>query len=120
MTYEYYSPPMHYDDIVATQGEVIKDWVIGQWQGDYVYLLKNNDLYSIVIIGYGSCSGCDAWEACENDEEFEELKQSVLNRIVWGSKQDIIDELNDKEMNRWYVHDEEWKEVREEILELLA
>ena len=43
MTYEYYSPPMSYDGIVATQGEILKDWTIGSWQGDYVYLLKNED-----------------------------------------------------------------------------
>ena len=85
MTYEYYSPPMSYDEIVATQGEILKDWVIGDWQGDYVYLLKNNDWYSLVVVGYGSCSGCDALEGCENDEEFESLKQSILNNIRWGN-----------------------------------
>ena len=80
MTYEYYSPPMHYDQIVATQGEVLGQWVMGTWQGDYIYLLKNDDKYSFYVIGYGSCSGCDALEACENDEEKIEFR--VVKRLL--------------------------------------
>ena len=77
MIYEYYSPPMHYDQIVATQGEMLGNWTLGDWQGDYVYLLKNEDRYAFTVIGYGSCSGCDALEACESDEEFNELKEEI-------------------------------------------
>ena len=29
MTYEWYSPPMRYDEMVETQGEIIKDWTLG-------------------------------------------------------------------------------------------
>ena len=119
MTYEYYEPPMGYDEIVSIQGEIVKDWIIGDWQGDYVYLLKNNDWYSLVVVGYGSCSGCDALEACENNEEFELLKQSILNDIRWGSKQDILDQISDEEINRWYFHESEWKDIAKEIREIL-
>ena len=119
MTYEWYTPPMGYDQIVALQGEIIKDWVIGSWQGDYVYLLKNSDLFSLVVIGYGSCSGCDALEACENDEDFESLKQSVLNTIVFDSKEGLIKDLTDTEKNRWYFYEDEWEDVKREVLEIL-
>lgn len=120
MTYEYYSPPMHYDQIVATQGEMLGNWTLGDWQGDYVYLLQNEDKYAFTVIGYGSCSGCDALEGCENDEEFNELKDSIINGIVWGTKQDVYDYINNQEANRWYFHEEDWVGIRKEILEILS
>lgn len=120
MTYEYYSPPMGYDQIVATQGEVIKDWVIGHWQGDYVYLLKNKDLYSLVVVGYGSCTGCDALQSCNNDQEFNELYEDIIRRIVWGTKQDMLNDLNNEENNRWYYHEDEWVDIRKDVIEILS
>lgn len=120
MTYKYYSPPMSYDEIVATQGEVLGDWVVGSWQGDYVYLLKNDDRYAFTVIGYGSCSGCDALEACSNDEEFNELKEDIIKGIVWGTKQEVHDYIFNQEANRWYFHEEHWEVIGKEILEILA
>lgn len=120
MTYEYYEPPMSYDGIVETQGEIIKDWTLGHYQGDYVYLLKNGDKYAFTVIGYGSCSGCDALEGCGNDEEFNELKDAIVSGIVWGAKQDVYDYVNNQEANRWYFHEEDWVEIRKEILDLLS
>jgi hypothetical protein len=119
MTYEWYSPPMSYDEMVETQGDIIKDWTLGYYQGDYVYLLKNGDKYAFTVIGYGSCSGCDNLQACENDEEFNELKDDVISSIVWGTKQDVLDYVTNQEANRWYFHEEDWAEIRKEIMEIL-
>lgn len=119
MTYEYYDPPMSYDEIIATQGEIIKDWVIGDYQGDYVYLLKNEDRYAFTVVGYGSCSGCDALQSCENDEHFNSLKDDIVRGIVWGTKQDVYDYINNQEANRWYFHEDEWEDMRKEIMEIL-
>ncbi len=120
MTYEYYYPPMSYDEIVATQGEILKDWTLGSWQGDYVYLLKNGDKYAFTVIGYGSCSGCDALEGCENDEQFNQLKEEIIRWIVWGTKQEVYDYVFNQEANRWYFHEEDWVGIRKEIMEILA
>ena len=120
MTYEYYESPMSYDGIVATQGEIIKDWTLGYYQGDYVYLLKNGDRYAFVVIGYGSCSGCDALEGCESDEEFNLLKDEITSGIVWGTKQEVYDYIFNQEANRWYFHEEHWAVVRKEIMEILT
>lgn len=121
MTYDryYYQAPMSYDEIVATQGEIIKDWVFGSYQGDYIYLLKKDNEYALVVIGYGSCSGCDALEACGNDEEFEELKQDIIKSIVWVTQEDILNDLNDEELNRWYFHEKEWEDVKAQIIGIL-
>lgn len=110
---------MSYDEIIATQGEIIGQWVMGTWQGDYIYLLKNDDKYSFFVIGYGSCSGCDALESCDNDEEFNELKEDIINRIAWGTKKEIIDHITNEEANRWYFHEYGWEEIQKEALDLL-
>lgn len=115
MTYEYYSPPMSYDEIVATQGEILKDWVIGDWQGDYVYLLKNGDKYAFTVIGYGSCTGCDALQGCENDEEFNQLKEEIIRGIVWGTAEEVRNYATNKNANRWYYHEHDWKTIRREL-----
>ena len=120
MTYEYYSAPMSYDEIVATQGEILKDWVIGSWQGDYVYLLKNGEKFGFIFIGYGSCSGCDVLQGCENDEEFNELKKEIVDRIFWGTAGDIEAYIINDDANRWYYHEEDWIGIRKEIMEILA
>jgi hypothetical protein len=120
MTYEYYEAPMSYDEIVATQGEIIKDWVIASWQGDYVYLLKNNEKFGFIVIGYGSCSGCDALQGCENDEEFNQLKKEIVDRIFWGTAGDIEAYIINDNANRWYYHEEDWIGIKKEIMEILG
>jgi len=119
MTYEYYYPPMSYSQIVATQGEVIKGWTVGDWQGDYVYLLKNGDKYGFTVIGYGSCTGCDSLQACENDKEFNELKEDIIKHIFWGTKQEVLDYAFNENANRWYYHEEDFVEIQKEIREML-
>jgi hypothetical protein len=58
-------------------------------------------------------------KACENDEEFNELKEDIINSIVWGTKQDVLDYVTNQEANRWYFHEEDWVEIRKEIMEIL-
>lgn len=44
--------------------------VIGSYQGDFVFGLRDGDRYGFVVIGYGSCSGCDALEAAVYSERW--------------------------------------------------
>ncbi len=115
MTYEYYSAPMGYDGIVATQGEIIKEYIVGEWQGDYVYLLKNGERFGFTVIGYGSCSGCDVLQGCENDEEFNELKEDVIKGIFWGTAEEVRDYITNNNANRWYYTEHDWKTIRREL-----
>ena len=63
------------------------------YQGDSRLLLHNPDTgeYGLLIFGWGSCSGCDALQACNNLQEVEELRDSLHQSIEWyPSKQDIL------------------------------
>jgi hypothetical protein len=115
VVYEYYYPSESYDSIVASAGTIIKEWVIGSWQGDYVYLLKNGSRFGFTVIGYGSCSYCDALESCENDKQVEELKQSIVKDIFWGTAEEVAAYAINDNANRWYYHEHDWKTIRREL-----
>ena len=77
MIEEYFYPNESYDSLVASAGTIIKDWNIGDWQGDYVYLLKNGNKFGFTVVGYGSCSHCDALQSCDSQAELDELKEEI-------------------------------------------
>jgi hypothetical protein len=105
--------------MVASAGTIIKDWNIGYWQGDYIYLLKNGDKFGFTVIGYGSCSGCDALEGCGSQEEVDELKKSVVDSILWSTADEIEKYITNEEANRWYFHEDEWETVQAELIQEL-
>jgi len=47
----------------------INELEFGSYQGDYVYVISNEweDKFWYVIVGYGSCSGCDTLQSIGND-----------------------------------------------------
>lgn len=58
-----------YDTWMEELGTVRAFANLGSYQGDYVYLIQDGDRWGTSIIGYGSCSGCDAYQAAEWDDE---------------------------------------------------
>ena len=60
------------------------------WQGDSLYLLKNNDKYGLLKFGWGSCSGCDALQACESFDDVYTLLNNLNDEIIWFDSKDEI------------------------------
>lgn len=118
MTTEYQG--MYSSMVVSEGGEILQEWNIGHYEGDEIYLLKKEDKYALVVIGYGSCSGCDAYYACKTDEEKEELRKSVVKDIKWMTKPDLMSDISGDKNNRWYYHDSDWNEVRAEIWDIIS
>lgn len=65
------------------------DWTINagtnNYQGDLYLFGESNDdagYYYYVRIGYGSCSGCDALEACDTPEELISLRDEIKRSII--------------------------------------
>ena len=42
---------------------VLHEAVFGYHQGDYAMTLRKGDVFAFTVVGYGSCSGCDWYEA---------------------------------------------------------
>lgn len=84
------------------------------YQGDSRYLFQDGTRYGVLIFGWGSCSGCDALQACDGYEEVDELRNDLFNSIIWfDSKNDCLDYFN----NHDWEGDYGWhnKETREFI-----
>jgi len=112
---EYFFPEDSYDSLVASAGTIIKDWNIGDYQGDYVYLLKNGDRFGFTVVGYGSCSYCDALQSCDNQEEVDELKESIVKDIFWGTAEEVEAYAIKEDANRWYYYEHQWKTIKREL-----
>lgn len=81
-----------YSEIVWSFGyEILDEAVHGDYQGDYFFLLKDGKDLGFLSVGYGSCSGCDALQACENHEEVENLRRSIHHSIRWMSSEKFGD-----------------------------
>lgn len=84
------------------------------YQGDWVGLVQAgqySDRYGLLVIGYGSCSGCDAWEAAENITEKLDVLRDVINRGKWfDSFDDAKAYIADQHERRqdWYPHEDNW------------
>lgn len=63
-------------------------WTVNSGYNDYQgtlymfgYSRENPKKVYFVAIGYGSCSYCDALEACDSDEDIMELRDSIRRSI---------------------------------------
>lgn len=77
-----------YTPIINALGEVVCRVEIpdcGGYHGDTQVLLydKITDKYGYFLLGWGSCSGCDALLRCESYEEVDELIESISQSIRW-------------------------------------
>ena len=105
--FDVYDMPGYREMLEKEEVEILAWETFGSYQGDYAVIVKRNDMLGFLVIGYGSCSGCDALESCDTQEEYDALMLSVLSSISWGGKDFIIKKVaNLFDDNNWYRHDE--------------
>lgn len=113
---DYFYAEESYSDLVSSAGTIIKEWDIGSWSGDEVYLLKKGNKFGFVVVGYGSCSVCDALQGCASQEDVDELKAEILRGIFWGTAEEVeAYAINEDYANRWYFHEHDWKTIKREL-----
>lgn len=107
-----------YTSLLKEKGIEIRSWAtFGQRQGDYASIVTANNKVGFVVIGYGSCSGCDAYAAATDGTTGEEqarlltdLAYSVINNIYWGTLEELDAKIqNQGNDNNWYRHEESFK-----------
>lgn len=84
------------------------------YQGDSLCVLKDRDgKYGFLIFGWGSCSGCDAFQAAQEEgfKALEELRNELWNSVEWfASLDDLRVDLNDRDAKlKWYGHTDLFK-----------
>ena len=70
----------------CTGAKVVVSEDVGDYQGDILMLLRTqDDKYGYASAGYGSCSGCDSLQACEDDgmKAVRELGMSMAKGVKW-------------------------------------
>jgi hypothetical protein len=120
------TPPSFINDGYASYESIVDSWgydvlefaTTGAYQGDHVVLLRDGGRYGYVVIGYGSCSGCDALEAAlpgygsTDYTDVISLAEGLREDIVWADNPGDLRELLAAQLakpdgNGWYWHDTE-------------
>ena len=57
------------------------------YQGDSRMILRDGSRYGVLIFGWGSCSGCDALQACDSMKEIDDLRTSLRDSVKWFESQ---------------------------------
>lgn len=93
-----------YNDVVALfEHDVLAQYEEEDYQGDSWYVLLNGSRYGWLTFGWGSCSGCDALQACSNAQEVNELRDELYRSITWyDSKKELLEWLESKEWSTEY------------------
>lgn len=76
--------PGDYGPLLLSMGhEIMLQVDDDDYQGDSRLLLKDGDKVGYLQFGWGSCSGCDALQACNTIGEIEELRDELKSQIRW-------------------------------------
>lgn len=62
------------------------------YQGDSFLIYEKDDKYGYLTFGWGSCSGCDALQACNTIDEVQELMDKLYSDIKWFNSLDALKE----------------------------
>lgn len=79
-----------YGDIAAKIGEVLIEESDDDYSGSSYYLLKDGERYGYLEFGWGSCSGCDALEACDTKADLGHLFVSLRDSVHWEASLDAM------------------------------
>jgi len=100
----------------------------GYYQGDY-FAAVMEDRYGyetsysasepigLLVIGYGSCSGCDEWEGAYTAMERLDVLTRIVESIKWFDNLGLLKEYlasSDPKLE-WYAHEEKWPDFLEKV-----
>lgn len=136
-----------YKEILERQGvDIIAFESFGDYQGDYAAIVKKDGKVGFTVIGYGSCSGCDALEALKdnynvnyypydeneeplarNEEQTEELHKfhnalqeyadQLESNIEYGSYEELKEKITGADNRiKWYSKYAGFKEAQNDLM----
>lgn len=100
-----YQEQYEYEPMIEAFGQrTICSVDVDDYQGDSFRLIADGDepgqKYGLLVFGWGSCSGCDALQACASVTELQELMDHLQGQIQW---------FEDKESLRKYMTEHDWE-----------
>lgn len=94
-----------YQPMLEEFGNIILQCDEDNYQGDSYLVYEQNGKYGYLTFGWGSCSGCDALQACLTIDEVQELIDTLYHKIKWF---DSLNELKDYFKTKNWVLCYEW------------
>lgn len=99
--YSWFQHP-DYEDLVAKMcDEVVLGHSDSDYQGSSYYMVRKGEQYGYIEFGWGSCSGCDAMQACENYDDLQSLFDRLNDSIQWFNTRE--------EFWHWCMHEHDWE-----------
>lgn len=118
---EYFDEQYDYQPIINAIGTPLLQIEDDDYKGDTRVLCKNDDKYGILIIGWGSCSGCDALQACSTYDELQELIDVLEKDVKWFDTAEIaLEYFNTTDWGLKHCwHQDETKQFINEAIKIL-
>ena len=109
-----------YQPIVDSFGEVLVQVEDNDYSGDTRVAYYKEGKYGFLNFGWGSCSGCDALQACEDENAVDKLIESLEQNVKWfDSLLDLKAYLtNNQRQYSYYSHEENWDDFVVKVLAL--
>lgn len=103
---EEYCDVYDYQPIVNAFGNVAIQKSTDDYQGDTWVLYNNDGKLGYLCFSWGSCSGCDALQACDSYADLQELIDRIESSLIWFSDKEEALTYFEKEERRlessWY------------------
>jgi hypothetical protein len=93
------------------------------YQGDTFCIIAREGKFGFLVFGWGSCSGCDALQACRNYDDLQELADNLESSIKWFDSLFLLKEylcLDDSRQYDWYGHSSVFKTFLDKALKLCS
>lgn len=81
--YGYFSAPCDYNPIISNIADVAIQVDDNDYQGDTRVLFWDHGEIGYLQFGWGSCSGCDALQACGSYKDIQDLMDDLVNQVQW-------------------------------------
>lgn len=111
-----------YDPMVEAFGNVAIKEDVGSYQGDTLVLYDNDGRIGFLVFGWGSCTVCDALQACDNMDEVQKLCDELQRDIKWfNSKDEALKWVKGKDWEtEWYWHHFDAQEFIKKVIDYLS
>ena len=111
-----------YESLIEERGGVtiVANETDDDYQGDSILLVEKNGEYGLLTFGWGSCSGCDAYEAAYgNESELNELGDELVGSIEWvGSLTAAKDRVASKDWDGTWLQKDTIQRFKAAVAEL--
>lgn len=107
--------------IESTGVEIVDAESDNDYSGDTYMLVKEGERYGWLVFGWGSCSGCDAFAACETLSDLDNLRQQLYANIEWGTLSEVVAFAhNAHDVGRFYADASAFKTMLDKLDTRLA